>query len=487
MPEDTAQARLRLLRRTVRDDPTRIGKNVQYLKIPYMIREYCHVELAQTIAVLPNLHYVDLPEGMFADEQPYATLRLEVQARCPNMRKMSYVAGSERSFATLATGQVWPRLQVLELKKLNIDPMTMRHALGSLANLRALKVSQTESLSDEVLFSQEGLPALPPLEELVLKDVPRVTSAGLVEYLGWLETQQALKVLTLKETGVRPEDLHQILAMAPALRTLALQTKVSEAFQTSIPIPPLASKSLRTLRFEISGSTSSAQQVSVAGTHYSYVASSILCGSLPKVRRLYVHDETFPDKLQALPPPPNAAFTGGHRPSNSLSSQRGSPALQISPAGANNGSVAPGMPSPGHRGSHAPRFNSLSHNRFSSNNPFGGATAPGGIPPMQTLEIFTKSDEFGQWNFARVDAINNVAPRTERPSSHYGLAADVQGQGWDRGEARRSVMVGNSAGGFLALPGQAPPPPEDFPLPSITVGDGMRPRSSSGNSRFGRR
>ncbi|KAJ2969217.1 hypothetical protein NQ176_g8785 [Zarea fungicola] len=120
---------------------------------------------------------------------------------------MSYVAGSEKSFAQLATGQVWPRLQVLELKKLNVDPTTMRNVLGCLVNLRALKVSQTDSLSDEVLLSNEGLPALPALEELVLKDTPRVTAVGLIEYLAWLETQQALKVLTLKDTGVQAADL----------------------------------------------------------------------------------------------------------------------------------------------------------------------------------------------------------------------------------------------------------------------------------------
>lgn len=440
-----------------------------------MIREYCHVELAQTIAVLPNLHYVDLPEGMFADEQPYATLRLEVQARCPNMRKMAYVAGSERSFATLATGQVWPRLQVLELNKLNIDPMTMRNALGSLANLRALKVSQTESLSDEVLFSEEGLPALPPLEELVLKDVPRVTSAGLVEYLGWLETQQALTVLTLKETGVTSATLHEVLQMAPALKTVALQTKISEGFPANAGIPPLASKSLRTLRFEISGISSSAQQASAASSHYSYLSSSILSGNLPNVRKLYVHDESFPEKLQVLPPP-SAAFAGGHHQSRSMSGQPGAPTLRVSPAAANNGNYPSGLPSPGRVNQHAPRNSSMSHDFYSSRNPFGSQPS---VPLTQTLEIFAKSDEFGQWNFARVDAINNAPAPSNRRESHYGLEADVQGQGWERGGgSRRSIMVGSGAGGFLTLPGQGDE--EQLPVPSMPVaGGGSRSRNAS--------
>lgn len=485
VPEDTAQARLRLLRRTVRDDPTRIGKLVQYLKIPYMLREFCHVELAQTIAVLPNLHYVDLPEGMFADEPSYATLRLEVQARCPNIRKMSYVAGSERSFAMLATGQVWTRLQVLEISRLNIDPMTMRSVLGCLMNLRALKVSETDSLSDEVLLSSEGLPALPPLEELVLKDTPRVTSAGLVEYLAWLETQQALRVLTLKDTGVRPSGLADVLAMAPALRTLALQTKISEPLPNYSGIQNLASKSLRTLRFEVSGKTASAQDASAAGTYYSYVAHSVLSGSLPKLRKLYVHDETFPEKLQALPPP-NSSFSGSSP--SSMSGSRGAPALRISPPSSAGKQALPSpkpSPLPPRSPGFAPRGSSNGHNRFSSNNPFG--QHPGELPPIQTLEVFTKSDEFGQWNFARVDAFNAVPSTSRRPESSYGLAADVEGQGWERGGAsRRSVLVGNGPGGFLQLPGQipepAPPPPPEFPLPSPGFAPGsFRPRSGSGS------
>ncbi|KAJ4145477.1 hypothetical protein LMH87_004326 [Akanthomyces muscarius] len=514
VPEDTAQTRLRLLRRTVRDDPTRIGKLVQYLKTPYMLREFCYVELAQTIAVLPDLHYVDLPEGMFADEPAYATLRLEVQARCPKLRKMSYAAGSERSFAMLATGQVWTRLQVLELKRLNVDPTTMRNVLGCLVNLRALKVSQTDSLSDEVLLSTEGLPALPPLEELVLKDTPRVTAAGLIEYLAWLETQQALKVLTLKDTGVQPSGLADILTMATSLRTLAMQTKISEPFPQNAGIPPLASRSLRTLRFEVSGRTSSAQDGSAANTYHTYVANSILSSNLPRLRKLFVHDDSFPDKLQSAMPVPGGALSGGgprHRhQSSSMSSTRGAPSLRVSPPPSNTSSPPRnGMASPGYISSPmaSPRAvprspglsNPMAQNRLSSNNPFAPqlqATATGRVP-IQTLEVFTKSDEFGQWNFARVHAPQSRGhaatasqSTASRRESQYGLAADVEGKGWDQGAARRSVMVGNAAGGFLTLPGDAPfaPPPDLLPPvnPSF-ANDDSRPRSSgSFTSRFRR-
>lgn len=503
IPEDPALARLRLFRRTVRDDPTRIGKLVQFLKTPYMIRESCHVELAQTIAVLPNLQHVDLPEGMFSDEPNYATLRLEVQARCPNLRKMTYVRGSERSFSMLASGQVWPYLEVLELDRLDVDPLVLRAVLASLTRLRALKVTETPSFSDEVMASDDGLPPLPALAELVLKDAPRMTTAGLVEYLSWYETQRALKVLTVKDTGVQPARLQEILSMAPALRTLAIQAKVSEPFPNIEDPLPLASTQLRTLRFEVSA-TSKAGPYATPG-YYSYLASSILTGSLPKLRRLYVHDDSFPDKLSGLPPlpalpPPNAMFTGGRgRPGSSSSNNASPPSLRVSPKPA--GQMSPGLvsqmsPVPmGHMSPSPPRRRRVpsmsvsvsSHKRFSSNNPFAQRAGP---PPTQTLEVFTKSDEFGTWNFSRVDSILGPRPGAgagagtmpgARPVSSYGLAADVAGQGWDRGEARRSVMIGDGVGGFLAVPGAGDAGPTVL-SPPRGFSETLRPHSSGGES-----
>ena len=67
-----------------------------------MLRESNAPLLARTIAVLPNLKYVDLPEGLFMDDPAHHTLKLEVQAMCPGLRKMTYLAGSERSLETLS-------------------------------------------------------------------------------------------------------------------------------------------------------------------------------------------------------------------------------------------------------------------------------------------------------------------------------------------------------------------------------------------------
>lgn len=487
IPEDPAQARLRLFRRTVRDDPTRLGKMVEFLKIPYMLRESSHVELAQTIAVLPSLHYVDLPEGMFSDEPSFSTLKLEVQARCPNIRKMTYNAGSQGSLAALATGKIWTRLEVLELNGVDVDPMTMRNVLGCLQNLRALKVSDSQALSDEVLMADDGLPTLPPLEELILKNTPRLTVQGLVDYLAWLETQEALKVLTLQDTGVHPSNLGEILSMAPSLKTLALQSKVAEAFPHNAGIPPMASRSLETLRFEISGAPSAGMYASLESGYYGFLANSILGGGFVNLRQLYVLDDTMPDQLQGLPPP--GAFSNVPRNrSSSFTATGGRPNI---PSMRLDGTT---LSPPGAR--QRPVSNIPPQNRFSSNNPFAQQA---GLP-THTLEVFTKSDEFGQWNFNRVNSVQHLEPPTSpgfardssrRPVSSFGLGADIAGMGWESGDARRSVMVGSGQGAFLAVPGQqeapampGPPPPFGAPRGSS---DSWRPKSSGGDSARGSR
>ncbi|KAG5981487.1 hypothetical protein E4U55_002884 [Claviceps digitariae] len=484
IPEDPALARLRLLRRTVRDDPTRLGKTVQFLKTPYMIRESYHVELAQTIAVLPNLKYVDLPEGMFSDEPTYATLRLEVQARCPNLRKTTFLGGAESSFSRLMSGQIWPCLEVLELRRLKVDPKILRGVLTCLPHLRALKVAETYSLSDEVLAPDENLPPLPALEELVLKDTPSLTSVGLMDYLSFYETQKSLKVLTLKDTGIQPWKLQEVLAMAPSLKTLAIQATVRDSFPSGAGVQPLMHRRIRTFRYEISAD-SSAGPFATQG-YYTYLSNSVLAGHLPRLRRLYVLDEKFPNLLQNAPPTTptfgSAAAGGRVRSESSSSASYRPPSVRVSPPGYrtlspqrrsnNNNSISiSSRASP-------PNPDNL-NNGLSSNNPFAQAAAAdrggvggSGAPLRQTLEVYTKNLDSGQWNFAPISSIAKSATTARhRPTSSFGLAADVAGQGWNRGEARRSVLIGNGIGSFLPIPSDQEPQ-EAFSLGPVPVPGG---------------
>ena len=432
-----------------------------------MLRESAQLELAKSIAVLPNLKYVDLPEGMFSDESAYATLRLEVQARCPDLRKMTYKAGSERSLGLLASGQVWTAIEVLELNKVDVSVNTMRAVLGAMQNLRALKVSETHSFSDEVLAYHEGYPSVPPLEELVLKETPRITADGLVSYLAWEETQSALKVLTIQNTGVIVSDLQDILTMATSLETFAVQDTVTKSFPNMGTIQALRSSCLKTLRYEISAPSASGAWSGITSGYYAYLASSIRAGNLPELRRLYVEDDTLPDQLQGGLPPPNANFANGRvrsfsngsgsRPFSNGSGGRPSPpktpSISITPA---NDELPPsGFLPPFAPPVRRPISNVPPTNRFSSNNPFTTPKVPS-TPPSAShmLEIFTKSEDFGKWNFARVSSFKPSPvgpPATGRPVSTYGLGSDIRGLGWDRGEARRSVMYGNGSDGYLEL------------------------------------
>ncbi|KAH8888878.1 hypothetical protein GQ53DRAFT_783549 [Thozetella sp. PMI_491] len=540
-PEDTTQARLKLLCRTLRSDPARLGPLVEFFKIPYMLRESCQADLARTIAVLPNLKYVDLPEGMFQDDPPFMTLRLEVQARCQHLRKMTYLGGSERSLQALATGSIWTQLEVLELIHLEIDPTILRQVLGALGNLRALKITDNNSITDEVLGFHEMLPHFPPLEEFILTNVPGVSHVGLAYWLELEAARLALKVLTLNNTGVKAWALQSLVAFTPALNHLSIVDTVAAAIYTAAGtsnIPPLASTSLQTLHYEISAAPSTSKFAGVAGSYYNYLASSLLQGGLPSLTAVYVREPNFPDMLLGLAPPAPAFAEGGiARPASSGSSTSAfsggfsnaslspgyapvSPQGFLSPSGtgphyggtrpfqpqshlapnpfqdaSRPKSFSPGFPAPS--GNWQPGHNP----RFSSNNPFAAVTAQstGGsnassfgngianLPAM--LEVFTKGDDELDWSFVKVNPGSQLPSgrrgSNARPLSSYGLKADTLGgntAGWSSGGgARRSVLVGGAGGGFLAVP-------DDAPSSRRTAGGGgedfwPRPLSSAGETR----
>ncbi|KAI0120222.1 hypothetical protein GGR51DRAFT_496890 [Nemania sp. FL0031] len=454
VPEDPASARLHLLCRTLRDDPTRLGKLVQYFKTPYMLRESSAPILARTIAVLPNLKYVDLPEGLFMDDPVHHTLKLEVQARCPGLRKMTYLAGSERSLEALSRGNVWPGLEVLELGRINMDPAIFRRVLASMQHLRALKASDCRMLDDDIFRNNDVLPAFPPLEELVLTDVPRVTADGLVAYLSRDDAKHSLKVLSLSNTGVHPKALHDVLANAPRLVTLSITEQVDSPFPShGVPIPPLSNWALETLRYEITASPATSTYASTTAGYYNYLASSLFAGGLPRLAAIYVRDQSFPDLLIGLPPP-MPGFAG--------SPQRPSSAGSTGMFNAGGGSLSPS--STGGYNNPTPRFSS--NNPFAS--AFNGPRGPGMLSLNQTLEIFTKGDDDLDWGSTRMDPFDalggsggrgrgrhgrTASSASGRPLSSYGLSNI--GAGWQAGGgARMSIIQGDGHGGFLSVPGE---------------------------------
>ena len=295
-PKDSPQQRLFLFSRSVRENYF-LARQVQYLKVAYMTREVCKVDLARTVSVLPNVRYVDLPDGFYTDDPSSNTLRHELQARCGDIRQMKYADGAERSFQVLAQARQWPNLETLELYHLAMDPATISDVFTSHKALRHVKFTNIQTLDDSMFGSMH----IPPLAVLELQDVPNVSAKGLLAYLSCPEVKPALKFLTLANTGVLPLSLSQILAAAPSLTTLHISEGVSRTLLPS-QFSPLASRSLHILHYEISSTNSSPRGLSSpSDSYYSCLSSSILIGALPSLSRLYVLSTSLPTMLLSPP------------------------------------------------------------------------------------------------------------------------------------------------------------------------------------------
>ena len=303
--KDPPQERLHLFSRSVRENHF-LACQVQYLKTPYMTREVCKADLARTVSVLPNLRYVDLPESFYNDEPSSNTLKHELHARCGDIRQMKYAGGAEGSFQMLAQARQWPNLEALELLHLVVEPATIADILASLKALRRVKFTSLQSLDDSMFGSMHMRP-FPPLTVLEFQDIPNISAKGLLACLSYPEIKQSLKSLTLAKTGVLPSELFQILAVASSLTTLHVTEDVSQALPQS-QNPPLASRSLRVLHYEISSANSSPRGLSSpSDSYYSWLSSSIFNGSLPSLSHLYALSSSLPTMLLPLPQPAYAA------------------------------------------------------------------------------------------------------------------------------------------------------------------------------------
>lgn len=387
-PIDAPQVRLMLLMRTVRQDRD-LGDLVLSLRMPYMTREANKAEIARTVSVLPNLRYVDLPTGIFHDDQSCHALKQELMARCPDIRRMSYRHGSEGSFAQLPGAQLWMNLEVLELSGLQFEMNVLRFALGSFPHLRDLTLEDIPLLDDSAFTPSQSLPPFPAVQRLTLRDTPNVTASGLAALLSLPSNRKSLLSLALSSTGVAPAHLCRIVDAAPHLCGLSVVQTVARSFPID-KIPPLASRSLQSLHYEITPATSASFGMQpVSASYYSYLISSLVSNSLPALEELYVRDAAFPESLLLAPPP--RLFGGGE----------------------------------------------------------SGPQALGGIL-VQPLNVYSKGLDELEWNFTPYEppATRGRRDSTTRPVSYHGAHLS---RAWG-GDSRKSALVGNGFGGFLAVP-----------------------------------
>lgn len=393
-PKDAPTERLKLLSRTVRENQY-LAAQILFFKLPYMTRESCKADLARAVSAMPNLRYVDLPEGVYVDEPGSCTLKAELQSRCPDIRQMKYAAGAERSFAKLSQTRIWQNLEILELSHLAIEPSTLIYALASFPIIHELKLDGLPLLDDSAFRPNPQRLCIPPLTKFTVEDAPNVTTEGIMMYLSRPENREILADLTLINTGVYLESLHKVFAATPYLQTVHITETVSRALPPS-SIPQLASPSIKSLHYEIMNPSSNSRIPHTlrapAESYYDYLASSLLQGALPALDELFVLCTSIPDLLL---PPPTAPFA-----------------------------------------------------QNVTKSPRGGLARP--------LRLYTKAIVEMEWQFTYISpptATNRRGSATKtRPLSLYGNSHQLGPQWGERG--RDSVMVGNGFGGFLAIPSE---------------------------------
>ncbi|CAI6294340.1 unnamed protein product [Periconia digitata] len=384
---DAPAMRLQQLCRTVRANGN-VGSRVRFLKLPYMTRESCKADLARTVSVCPSLEYVDLPEGFYNGDPACHTLRQELQARCPKIRKMKYNEGSEQALETLLHGY-WQELRIVDLNGIQIEPTTVRRALGVLPWLSELSFSHIAWMNDSFFHSVPGVPDFPALDTLKLNKIHGLNADGLVHYLSNPVNSDTLRTLRIKDCSRLPvASLHIILQSARNLTSLEFIATVSSSLPID-PIPPMASRSLVKMNYEIVANSTS-QSYSPSTSYYQYLTNSLMSNSLPALRQLYVRDPDFPESLTLAPP------------------------------------IRPFADAPPSQG-----FN-------------------------QPLEVFSKGLDELEWIFTSIMPADGFGRRASmvggRPLSSYS-ANKGMGPQWG-GDARRSVVVPNGFGGFLAIPAE---------------------------------
>lgn len=400
--EDAPTVRLQMLSNSVRGNQ-HLGQRVRFVKLPYMTRESCKADLARLVSGCPNLDYIDLPDGFYNGDQSCQLLRQELQARCPHIQKMKYNEGGEQSLESLLHGY-WQELRVVELTKLRIEQGTLRQVFSMLPQLTELTVTGGAWMNDSFFHDAPGIPPFPALETLKLEDVHSVTAKGLVQWLANQTCASRLKTLIIKDcNGIAVADLHAVLRAAWNLRTLDFNATVTASLPLD-PLPPLESKVLRKLHYEIIANSTN-QVYSPGASYYQYLAKSLMSNCLPGLRQLYVQDPDFPEILTLAPP------------------------------------IRPFSEAP------QPMFN-------------------------QPLEVFSKGLDELEWIFTSIIPPEAGQRRASmvggRPLSSYSAHKGL-GPQWG-GDSRKSVVVPNGFGGFLAIPADGDNRPRS--AGNITAGGG---------------
>lgn len=295
-PLEIPEQRMRLLYRTFQERES-IASLVWMLKIPYMTRETCKQDLARLVSLLPNLRYVDLPDGIYHDDSSCASLKAILYTRCPDLRKMTWVAGAEKNFVDLWVEPPWLSLEVVELSGMKLENENLVQVLGSLPNLKQLKLKDMEWTTDEIFDPAFQFGPFPVVKSLELEGETTITLEGLSNYLSRPEVSQILKSLTLTNTSIPAHLVYRILLQATSLTSLSIRAPVNRLIPRS-DVHLLSSQSLTHLSYEITDDDSLSRLSKPSPSYYAYLSDSLWDGGLPLLANLYVRETTFHRRLQ---------------------------------------------------------------------------------------------------------------------------------------------------------------------------------------------
>jgi hypothetical protein len=355
--------------------------------------------------VLPDLRYVDLPDGVFADEPSCMALKQELEIRCSELRKTKFLRGSERAFTSMAERRLWRNLEALEVEGVDVEADALLYTLGSFPSLREVKLANMLILNDELLIPNPSFSLFPAVERLVLEKAPAVTAAGLCSLLSRPILQRNLLSLTLKDTGVLPQELHLVLGTATYLIELSLSDTVERPFPLS-PIPPLASATLETLFFGILPDHITANPP-VSESYYTYMARSLLANGLPALSSLFAYSDALPQSLSAaLLSSPELPFAGHSRNGSSTGEATNNPFLR--------------PPAPFGTGNLAARLSTYSiSSYYQSGSPNGSRPSTSSGPPALNLDLYTKppSQPELEWSLTQLRSTAPTQPIQAPPSA----------------------------------------------------------------------
>jgi hypothetical protein len=296
-----------------------------------------------------------------------------------------------------------------------------RGAEGSFARLPGsqlwmnLEILELSGVQMEASTLRGGLAAFPHLRELTLEDLDWLDDTAFAVNVP-LPPFPSVQTFILRDTpNVTASGLAAFLSISKNRANLQFLTlsstgvapaqlhyilsaaprleslSVIQEVSRSFPmeqIPSMASKSLHLLHYELTSQTDNHGMPPVVSSYYTYLISSLMSRALPALRDLYVRDSQFPDTLLLMPPP--RLFGGGEN----------------------------------------------------------GPQMSGGL--SQPLNVYSKGlDEF-EWNFTPYDP-NPTANRRDSRTRPVSFHEAQLNRSWG-GDARKSVLVGNGFGGFLAVP-----------------------------------